>query len=181
MIKKSVSALFLMFVSISITAQKSIQSTVFDANNGMPLEMVTVRLLKAADSTLVQGVQTNGNGWFSLPRVNPGKYVLVVSSVGYLDYKESVVMDKKDIIFKNIQLQENVLALKELEVMGTAAQLVVRGDTLEYNATAFKVQENAVVEDLLKKLPGVEITADGKITVNGQEIKKIRVIGRAHV
>ncbi|MDO9633616.1 MAG: TonB-dependent receptor [Paludibacter sp.] len=178
MIKKSVFALLLMFVSISITAQKSIQSTVFDANNGMPLEMVTVRLLKAADSTLVQGVQTNGNGWFSLPRVNPGKYVLVVSSVGYLDYKESVVMDKKDIIFKNIQLQENVLALKELEVMGTAAQLVVRGDTLEYNATAFKVQENAVVEDLLKKLPGVEITAEGKITVNGQEIKKIRVDGK---
>jgi hypothetical protein len=59
-----------------------------------------------------------------------------------------------------------------------AAQLVVKGDTLEYNATAFKTQENAVVEDLLKKLPGVEISSDGKIMVNGEEVKKIRLDGK---
>ncbi|MDD4490756.1 MAG: TonB-dependent receptor, partial [Paludibacter sp.] len=159
-------------------AQRTIQSSVFDANNGMPLEMVTVRLLKVADSTLVQGAQTNSNGWFSLQRVKPGKYVLIVSSVGYNDYRDNITMERKDIILKNIQLKENVQVLKELEVKGTAAQLVVKGDTLEYNATAFKVQENAVVEELLKKLPGVEVTNEGKITVNGQEINKIRVDGK---
>jgi hypothetical protein len=77
-----------------------------------------------------------------------------------------------------IQLEENVKLLKEVEVKGTAAQLVVKGDTLEYNATAFKTQENAVVEDLLKKLPGVEISSDGKIMVNGEEVKKIRLDGK---
>lgn len=169
---------FFIFVTISLSAQRSIQSTVFDANNGMPLEMVTVRLLKSVDSTLVQGAQTNSKGWFLLPQIKPGKYVLVISSVGYNDHKESLLMGSKDLIVKNIQLSENVLALKELQVMGTAAQLVVKGDTLEYNATAFKVQENAVVEDLLKKLPGLEISAEGKITVNGEEIKKIRVDGK---
>lgn len=167
-----------LFVSVGLAAQRSVQSTVFDAKNGMPLEMVTIRLLKAADSTLVQGVQTNDKGWFSLNRINPGKYVLVVSSVGYRDYKLPVVMERRDLILRNIQLEENVQALKELDVRGTAAQLVVRGDTLEYNATAFKVAENAVVEDLLKRLPGVEITTEGKITVNGQEIKNIRVDGK---
>lgn len=171
-------ALLLLLVSLAAIAQRTVQSTVFDANNGMPLEMVTVRLLKAADSTLVQGAQTNSNGWFSLQRVNPGKYVLIVSSVGYNDYRENITIERKDIILKNIQLKENVQALKELEVKGTAAQLVVKGDTLEYNATAFKVQENAVVEELLKKLPGVEVTNEGKITVNGQEINKIRVDGK---
>ncbi len=171
-------ALLLLLLSLAAFAQRTIQSTVFDANNGMPLEMVTVRLLKAADSTLVQGAQTNSNGWFSLQRVNPGKYVLIVSSIGYNDYRENITIERKDIILKNIQLKENVQALKELEVKGTAAQLVVKGDTLEYNATAFKVQENAVVEELLKKMPGLEITTDGKITVNGQEIKKIRVDGK---
>ncbi len=171
-------ALLLLLVSLAAIAQRTVQSTVFDANNGMPLEMVTVRLLKAADSTLVQGAQTNSNGWFSLQRVNPGKYVLIVSSVGYNDYRENITIERKDIILKNIQLEENVQALKELEVKGTAAQLVVKGDTLEYNATAFKVQENAVVEELLKKLPGVEVTNEGKITVNGQEINKIRVDGK---
>lgn len=168
----------LIIISIGVFAQKSVQSTVFDANNGMPLEMVTVRLLKAADSTLVQGAQTNGNGWFSLPKIKPGKYVLVVSSVGYTDHRQNLTMGSKDVILKSIQMNENVLALKELEVRGTAAQMVVKGDTLEYNATAFKVQENAVVEDLLKKLPGLEITSEGKITVNGEEIKKIRVDGK---
>ncbi|MDD2284649.1 MAG: carboxypeptidase-like regulatory domain-containing protein, partial [Paludibacter sp.] len=176
--KKYYFAVFLLFISIAASAQRTIQSAVFDANNGMPLEMVTIRLLKAADSTLVQGAQTNSNGWFSLQRINPGKYVLIVSSVGYDEYRENITMGRKDILLKNIQLKENVLALKELEVKGTAAQMVVKGDTLEYNATAFKVQENAVVEELLKRLPGLEITAEGKITVNGEEIKKIRVDGK---
>ena len=173
-------AVILIFIITStlVFSQKSIQSTVFDAKNGMSLELVTVRLLNASDSTLVQGVQTNNKGWFSLSKINPGKYVLIVSSVGYEEYSENITMERRDVILKNIQLKEDVQLLKELEVKGTAAQLVVKGDTLEYNATAFKVQENAVAEDLLKKLPGVEITQDGKITVNGQEIKKIRVDGK---
>jgi len=75
-------------------------------------------------------------------------------------------------------LTENVKLLNELEVKGTAAQMVVKGDTLEYNATAFKTPENAMVEELLKKLPGVEISSEGKITVNGEEVKKIRLDGK---
>jgi hypothetical protein len=92
-------------------------------------------------------------------------------------YNQST-MENKDLVLKAIQLNENVKLLNELEVKGTAAQLVVKGDTVEYNAAAFKTQENAAVEELLKKLPGVEISADGKITVNGEDIKKIRVDGK---
>ena len=176
--RKIIFSLFMLTISMGLMAQRSIQSTVFEESSNMPLEMVTVRLLNAADSALVQGAQTNTNGWFSLSRVRPGKYILIVSSVGYIEHTENIEMERKDIILKNIRLKENVQALKELEVRGTAAQLVVRGDTIEYNATAFKVPENAVVEDLMKKLPGVEITSEGKITVNGQEINKIRVDGK---
>jgi len=159
-------------------SQRSVQSTVFDASNGMPLEMATVRLLNAADSSLVQGAQTNTKGYFNLPGIRQGRYVLIVSSVGYVEHREQVVVERRDIILRNIQMKEDVKLLREVDVKGTAAQLVVKGDTLEYNATAFKVQENAVVEDLLKRLPGVEVTSDGKITVNGQEVKKIRVDGK---
>ena len=101
-----------------------------------------------------------------------------VSTIGYSDYNKNIIVDKKDIILRSILLSENVKLLQEVEVKGTAAQMVVKGDTLEYNATAFKTQENAVVEDLLKRLPGVEISSEGKITVNGQEVKKIRVDGK---
>ena len=140
--------------------------------------MATIRLLKQKDSTLVQGVQTDMKGGFVLSKIKSGNYILVVSSVGYVEKKRDIVVDKKDLILKTIQLNEDVKLLGELEVKGTAAQLVVKGDTLEYNATAFKTPENAVVEDLLKKLPGVEISSEGKITVNGEEIKKIRLDGK---
>lgn len=168
----------LLLVSIVTQAQRSIQSTVFDAKNGLALEMATVRLLKVTDSTLVQGVQTDTKGGFTLSRIRPGNYVMIISSVGYLEHHQNIKMENKDIILKSIQLTENVEALNELEVKGTAAQMVVKGDTLEYNATAFKTADNAVVEELLKKLPGVEISAEGKITVHGEEIKKIRVDGK---
>lgn len=168
------------FLTLSILtfAQRSIQSTVFDAKNGLALEMATVRLLKTTDSTLVQGAQTDVKGGFTLSKIKPGNYVLIVSTVGYNDYRQTIKMENRDIILRNIQLSENVKVLNELEVKGTAAQMVVKGDTLEYNATAFKTPENAVVEDLLKKLPGVEISAEGKITVHGQDIKRIRVDGK---
>jgi hypothetical protein len=165
-------------LSIGAFAQHSIQSSVFDAKNGQAIEMGTVRLLRATDSTFVQGCQTDVKGAFELTKIKPGNYVLVISSVGYNDYKRNIKMENKDIILKSIQLNENIQLLKEVEVKGTAAQLVVKGDTLEFNATAFKTPENAVVEDLLKRLPGVEISSDGKITVNGEQIKKIRVDGK---
>ena len=172
--------LFSLFLSVHFYtfAQHSIQSSVFDKKNGQAIEMATVRLLSSKDSSLVQGVQTDMKGGFVLPKIKPGSYVLVISSVGYNESKKDITVEKKDLILKPIQLDENVKLLKEVEVKGTAAQLVVKGDTLEYNATAFKTQENAVVEDLLKKLPGVEISSDGKIMVNGEEVKKIRLDGK---
>lgn len=170
--------LSLLVFTVSLSAQRSIQSSVFDAKNGQAIEMATVRLLKQKDSALVQGAQTDMKGGFTLPKVRSGNYILVISSVGYHDYKRNITMENKDLILKAIQLNENVKLLNELEVKGTAAQLVVKGDTVEYNAAAFKTQENAAVEELLKKLPGVEISADGKITVNGEDIKKIRVDGK---
>ena len=168
----------LLLLSLSMFAQHSIQAMVFDAKNGLPLELGAVRLLSAVDSSMVQGAQTDQNGSFMLSKVKPGKYTLLVTMVGYKDYRQNITLDSKNLILKNIQLHEDAHLLGEVEVKGNAAQLVVKGDTTEYNATAFKTQQNAVVEDLLKKMPGVEVSSDGKITVNGQEIKKIRVDGK---
>jgi len=169
-------SLFLLF-SFSILAQHSIQSTVFDAKNGQPIEMGTVRLLLATDSTLVQGSKTDLKGYFQLSKIKPGNYTLIISNIGYLNYQKNISVVNKDVILKGIQLEENAQMLGEVEVRGTAAQMVVKGDTLEFNANAFKTTQNAVVEDLLKRLPGVVVT-DGKITVNGEEVKKIRVNGK---
>lgn len=169
---------FLLFFTTFLSAQHSIQSTVLDSKNNLAIEMATVRLLRLPDSTLVQGTQTNIKGDFILSKIKPGKYIIKISLMGYTNFTREITVDKKDLILKSILITEDVKLLKEIEVKGTAAQMVVKGDTLEYNATAFKTQENAVVEDLLKRLPGVEISQEGKITVNGQEVKKIRVDGK---
>lgn len=166
------------FLNLSTYAQRSIQSTVFDSKNGQPIEMGNVRLLRITDSTLVQGCQTDIQGNFKLNKIKSGSYTLLITNVGFFDYYKNITVENKDIILKAIQLTENAKMLGEVEIRGTAAQMVVKGDTLEYNANAFKTTQNAVVEDLLKRLPGVEVSTDGKITVNGEEVKKIRVNGK---
>jgi hypothetical protein len=169
---------FLLFLNFSSLAQHSIQSTVFDSKNGQPIEMGNVRLIRTSDSTFVQGTQTDSKGSFNLSKIKPGNYTLSISFLGYIDYKKNLTVDNKNLILKNIQLKEDAILLGEVEVKGTAAQMVVKGDTTEFNANAFKTTQNAVVEDLLKRLPGVVVTTEGKITVNGEEVKKIRVNGK---
>lgn len=165
------------FISFPLFAQYTLQSHIFDEKTGEALELINIRLFNAKDTTLVQGTHTDVRGGFVLNNVAKGKYILLVSSIGYIDHSVDLTIEKNTTL-KNIQLKEDVKTLSEVVVKGTAAQMLVRGDTLEYNATAFKTAENAVVEDLLKRLPGVEITQEGKITVNGEEVKKIRVDGK---
>jgi len=169
---------FFFFLSYTAFAQQSVQSKVFDSKNGLPIEMGSVRLVSPTDSTLVQGCRTDLQGYFMLNKVLPGKYIIIVSSIGYKAYSQNITVASKDMILKNIQLNEDAQLLSEVKINGTAAQMVVKGDTIEFNATAFKTTQNAVVEDLLKRLPGVEISSEGKITVNGEEVKKIRVNGK---
>ncbi len=170
-------SLFLI-ISTSSFAQHSIQAMVFDSKNDLPIEMGAVRILHYPDSTFVQGCPTDLKGNFMINKVKPGTYILVVSMVGYNNYRQILTMANKDLILKTIHLKENAHMLGSVEVTGNAAQMVMKGDTTEYNATAFKTAQNAVVEDLLKRLPGVEVGTDGKITVNGQAITKIRVNGK---
>lgn len=160
-----------------VKAQYNLQTRVCDADNGEMLEMVTVRLLRN-DSSLVCGAQTDQKGFVQLSSLKNGDYILAISSVGYDSYFKNVRIDGKNLILKTIQLKGLSIKLGDVEIRGTAAQMLVKGDTLEYNAAAFKTAENAVAEDLLKKMPGVEVSSEGTITVNGEEVKKILVDGK---
>ena len=169
--------LLLTTVSISSFAQHSIQGKVLDKQNEGYIEMATIRLLNAKDSTLIQGCLTDDKGGFMLNKVKDGSYIVETRFLGYNKSFRNVLIAGKSVILKNILLEENN-KLNEVEVKGMTAQMEVKGDTIEYNAAAFKTAENAVVEDLLKKLPGVEVDASGNITVNGEAITKVRVDGK---
>jgi len=165
-------------VSIAVSAQQLVQGKVLDKNNEGVIETASIRLLKKADSTLVMGTTTDSRGSFSLSKVKDGSYLIEVRYLGYENGFSSVTVAGKNVIVKNIYLVQKSKDLDLVTVTGMAAQMVVRGDTIEYNPAAFKLADNAVVEDLLKKLPGVTVDNDGKITVNGEEIKRIRVDGK---
>jgi hypothetical protein len=171
-------SLFLMLLSTSTFAQHNIQGKVLDKKDESAIEMATIRLLNAKDSALVQGCFTDEKGYYTLNKIKNGNYILEVRFLGYLTQCRNISVADKALVLRTVFLSESQKVLKEVEVRGMTAQMAVKGDTIEYNTAAFKTAENAVVEDLLKKLPGVVVDADGKITVNGEEIKKVRVDGK---
>ena len=176
--KKTTTLLLLILLSFSTFAQKSIQGKVLDKKDEGAIESATIRLLNARDSSLIQGCFTDSKGEFSLSRVKNGNYIIEVRYLGYLNSTRNFTILDKNVLLKPIYIAESQKNLKEVVVSGMAAQMEVKGDTIEYNPAAFKLADNAVVEDLLKKLPGVTVDAAGAITVNGQSITKVRVDGK---
>ncbi|MFV0390310.1 MAG: outer membrane beta-barrel protein [Paludibacteraceae bacterium] len=167
-----------LFSLFTLQAQHTIQTKIVEKETQKPLEFVAVRLLQMKDSSLVNGVTTDSAGTVRLQSIKNGTYILNATLVGFSNHYQIVTVRNADMQLPNVELSEDSKLLKELEVTGTQIQVVTKGDTIEYNAAAFKTSQNAVVEDLLRKMPGVEITAEGKIMVNGEEVKKIRVDGK---
>lgn len=176
--KKNLLLPIFLLLTFSIQAQHAIHSKIVDKNSKKTLEFAAVRLLNAKDSSFVNGLTTDSTGVVNFRQVRNGSYILHASMIGYVNIYMPLVMAGADLRLPDMEMEEDSKVLKDLEVTGTQVQVTTRGDTIEYNAGAFKTSENAVVEDLLKKMPGVEITADGKIMVNGQEVKKVRVDGK---
>ena len=158
-----------------------INGVLVDSQDTTELMEATVRLLMATkDSTMVKGTTTDMNGVFNIKGVKPGKYLLRFSYLGYNDLIKHVTIgdDGRDVNMGVVTMDPNTILLKETVVMGVKSPIVVKEDTIEFNADTYKTQANAVVEDLLKRLPGVEIGSDGKITANGKEVKKILIDGK---
>ena len=156
----------------------TVSGTVADAE-GEPMVGASVRLLRAAkDSTVVKAAVADANGRFALTGVNNGKYVLETSYVGSATDRKQITVKGTDKRMGKIILQENALTLKEAVVTGIRTPVKVMEDTVEFAAGTYKTQPNAVVEDLLKRLPGVEVGQDGSITANGKSVTKILVDGK---
>ncbi len=145
--------------------------------NGEPLMDATVRVLQAKDSAFVKGGITDVDGNFRITDLKKGKYLMEATYIGYaksyspIDVKGNVKMD-------TIKVEESSYLLKETTVIGVKTPMKVMQDTIEFNADTYKTPPNAVVEDLLKRLPGVEVDSDGKITANGKSITKILIDGK---
>lgn len=167
------------FVLVSTIAMYAavVKGVVNDAQ-GIELPQATVRLLSTKDSTFVKGVKTNNDGHFTISGVRSGKYILEASYLGYQTSFSNITVGKSTLTVPAINLSESTIMLKDVQVTGVKTQIKVMEDTVEYNADSYKTQPNAVVEDLLKRLPGVEVGTDGSITANGQTVSKILIDGK---
>lgn len=145
---------------------------------GEPLVGASVRLLTARDSSMVRSAVADVNGRFTLKDVPKGKFITEVSYIGSKTEYRNVSMTDANLTLKPIALSESATMLRGAEVTGIRTPIKVMQDTIEYSAESYKVQPNAVVEDLLKRLPGVEVGSDGSITSNGKTISKILVDGK---
>lgn len=174
---KKLSGLLLgMFFSFSSFAQMSrISGQVKDANEGNPINNAVVSLLTPKDSLLYSFTRTDTAGNYVLKNVEPGKYILMISQPRYADLLTDITAEK-DIKLPLTTLVSKAELLQEV-IVKTGSPLKIRGDTTVYTADSFKVSANANVEELLKKLPGIQVDKDGNIKAMGETVQKVLVDG----
>ncbi len=145
---------------------------------GLPMPDATVRVLAKKDSSFVRGGVADLDGRFSISGVKNGSYIVEAGYIGYDKAFRDVRVSGKNASADTLRVTESSVMLQETTVIGVKTPIKVMEDTIEFNADTYKTQPNAVVEDLLKRLPGAEVDSEGKITVNGKEITKILVDGK---
>ena len=145
---------------------------------GVGLQGATIVALTQADSVLTKFTTTNSDGEFRLRRVPAGDYILQVTFVGFNLHRQNFSVLDAEVNVGSMVLAEAVDELGELVVSAEHIPIVVKRDTLEFNAAAFATRPNAVVEDLLRRLPGVEVAADGTIKAQGEEVQNVLVDGK---
>lgn len=168
--------LILLFCSFKLFAQTTISGIIVDGSDNGKLEKATIALLHQQDSMLIKFVWTKDNGSFILNGIDTGKYKLVVSYPKYADYSRDITIGGENENIGTVKLSKASLLLDEVLVTGNIP-IVIKGDTTIYNASSFNVGKEANVEDLLKVLPGITVDANGKITAQGKEVKKVLLDG----
>lgn len=172
-------SLILFLLSSLISYSQSINGIVLDGKTKDPISQASVRILAPKDSAYITGTATSDNGKFAL-NLSQGEYILEISYLSYIKYSQSLQLsDKKQTIDLGvISLKETNIRLTEALIVSTTPAIFVKGDTIEYNATAYTVEEGAMLKDIIKKIPGIEINAAGQLIANGKPITKILVDGK---
>lgn len=173
--------LSLVIVPLSVLAQSrsSIKLVLKDAVTGESVSFATVSLTRSGDSRPVKYVLSSEDGVALIEGVAAGKYVLKAELMGYKAYEQNLeVAGGVSVDLGELKVTPDREMLNAASVTAAGNPIIMKKDTIEYNATSFKTTDNDMLEDLLKKLPGVEIGEDGSVTANGKTISKITIDGK---
>ena len=190
--KKVISTIFLcLFVCLGARAQvfilndnifqgrmSEIKATVLDSLTNEPVAFASVYVIPAKDTTITNFTLTDTLGVARLEEVPYGNYVFHVEMMGYKPFVKERYFRNEEVDMGTIRMQVDEHFLQAATVTDVGNPIVVKKDTVEFNASSFRVGANAMLKDLLKRMPGMEITEDGKVKFNGEEIDKLTVGGR---
>jgi hypothetical protein len=157
----------------------SVRGKLVDTAARQPLQDATISVMLAKDSSLVSFILSDKKGSFEIPNLDTGAYLLLISFSGYENYKRSfsITREKRVADLGELILQKDYKALPGV-VVTDVIPVRVDGDTVSFKADAFKTKPNATTEDLLKKLPGVQVQKDGTVSAMGENVQKILVDGK---
>lgn len=169
-----------MLLSISATAQKGakIEGIIEDTLSN-PLIHATVLLLEESDSTMVEFTRSELDGSFKFKDIESGNYLVKTTYLGYIPLHVPASTVNGNVDLGLLKMEEMATELMEVVIKAAKAQIKMRGDTIEYDATTFKVPEGSSVEELLKRLPGMEVELDGTILSDGKTVSEVTVDGKS--
>lgn len=175
---KRILVILILFSPAAIAQRMSVTGQLSDSIAG-PLTSATVLLLQQQDSTLAGFSVSDAHGNFVIRNMTKGEYFFKVSFVGYSTYVKKISLSGgTDLNLGKITMKQRSMQLGEVVVEAERAPVVVKRDTIEFNAGSFKTKINATAEDLLKKLPGVEVDNDGTIRAQGEQVQRVMVDGK---
>ena len=169
--------LLALFMCVTASAQVTVKLRLIDAKTSDPVSFATVSLTVKGETTPAKYVLSDSHGAATIAKVKKNTYVLKAELMGYKPYSQEIKLEK-DVDLGDVKMEEDVEVLDAARVTDIGNPIIIRKDTIEYTASSFKTSDNDMLEELLKKLPGVEVEADGSITANGETITKITIDGK---
>lgn len=166
----------LLFLLAGTAKAQTITGKMYDASESKPVAYAVIAVLKPGDSVLVKFTRSDKDGNFELKNVPPGKYVLMITHPKYADFVDDITTTEDGYKLNTVNFIPKSKLLQEVFVRSGGA-IKIKGDTVSYIADSFKVGANANVEELLKKLPGIQVDKDGKIKAMGETVEKVLVDG----
>lgn len=162
----------------ALAQSSSLKGTITDTLNKQNLSSAVISVLRAKDSVLVKFTRTGATGHFELKHLATGNYILMVTYPSYADYVEKISVEAgKDQDLGKLPLITKANLLQEVIVRQRVGAIRVKGDTTEYKADSFHVSANADVQELLRKMPGIQVNSKGEITAQGEKVEKVLVDG----
>ena len=175
--RKVILVTVVLITSVVANAQRLVSGKVVEQDTQEAVIQATASILSG--EKVVANALTNMNGGFSIRAPHDGRYTLKITYVGFKTYTKQInIRDGKDYSAGTITLEPDAIMLKGATVTARASKVTLKADTFMYNASAFRTPEGSVVEELVKRLPGAEVSDDGTIKINGKEVKKILVDGK---